>query len=220
MSKEVIKVLIAEDEAIIKLDLKEMLEEIGFKVVAEASDGIKALELARMEKPDLAILDIKMPGMDGIKVARVLSKENICPAIILTAYSQKSLVEEAVKAGAMAYIVKPFDSSDLLPAIEIARSRFEEMKELERQVTDLKERLETRKLVERAKGILMKELGLSEPEVFRLLQKFSMDRRLSLKEVAETIIKDTARENNKNHQRKNKKEKQKRKTKKKNKKEK
>lgn len=190
MNKDILRVLIAEDEAIIRLDLKEMLEEIGYHVVAEASDGDKALELARMEKPDLAILDIKMPGMDGIKVARRLSEESICPVIILTAYSQKSLVEEAVKAGAMAYIVKPFDSSDLLPAIEVAKSRFEEMKELEHQVTDLKERLETRKLVERAKGILMKELALNEPEAFRLLQKFSMDRRLSLKEVAETILKE------------------------------
>lgn len=190
MNKDILRVLIAEDEAIIRLDLKEMLEEIGYHVVAEASDGDKALELARMEKPDLAILDIKMPGMDGIKVARRLSEESICPVIILTAYSQKSLVEEAVKAGAMAYIVKPFDSSDLLPAIEVAKSRFEEMKELEHQVTDLKERLETRKLVERAKGMLMKELALNEPEAFRLLQKFSMDRRLSLKEVAETILKE------------------------------
>lgn len=190
MNKNALKVLIAEDEAIIRLDLKEMLEEMGYEVVGEASDGDQALELARNLKPDLAILDIKMPGLDGIKVAKKISEESICPVIILTAYSQKSLVEEAVKAGAMAYVVKPFDVSDLLPAIEVARSRFEEMKELERQVLDLKERLETRKLVERAKGLLMKELGLTEPDAFRLLQKFSMDRRISLKEVARTILRE------------------------------
>jgi response regulator NasT len=183
-----LKIVIAEDEAIIRLDLKEMLGELGHVVVGEAWDGETALELAETLEPDLAILDIKMPGMNGIEVARAITTAGICPVVMLTAYSQKSLVEEAVKAGAMAYLVKPFDKSDLLPAIEVARSRFIEMKELEDQVKDLEDRLETRKLVERAKGTLMKKLGLDEAAAFRQLQKWSMDKRLSLKQVAESIL--------------------------------
>lgn len=183
-----LRILIAEDEAIIRLDLKEMLVELGHLVVGEAWDGETALELAETLRPDLAILDIKMPGMNGIEAAKAITEAVICPVIMLTAYSQKSLVEEAVKAGAMAYLVKPFDKSDLLPAIEIARSRFTEMKELEAQVKDLGERLETRKLVERAKGVLMREHGLDEARAFHQLQKWSMDKQLPLKFIAEAVL--------------------------------
>ncbi|MCL6471799.1 MAG: response regulator [Firmicutes bacterium] len=184
-----LRVLIAEDEAIIRLDLKEILEELGHIVVGEAWDGETALELAETLKPDLAILDIKMPGMNGIEVARLITAAGICPVVMLTAYSQKSLIDEAIKAGAMAYLVKPFNKSDLLPAIEVARSRFLEMQELEKQVRNLEDRLETRKLVERAKGTLMKKLDLDEASAFRQLQKWSMDKQLSLKQVAESILK-------------------------------
>ncbi len=183
-----LRVLIAEDEAIIRLDLKEILEELGYLVVGEAWDGEAALELAKTLDPDLAILDIKMPGMNGIEVARAITSAGICPVVMLTAYSQKSLIGEAIKAGAMAYLVKPFDKSDLLPAIEVARSRFAEMRELEDQVKNLEDRLETRKLVEQAKGMLMQKLGLGEAGAFRQLQKWSMDKQLSLKQVAESIL--------------------------------
>ncbi|NCO66578.1 MAG: response regulator [Candidatus Aquicultor secundus] len=183
-----LRILIAEDEAIIRLDLKEMLVELGHAVVGEAWDGETALELAETLHPDLAILDIKMPGMNGIEAARAITAAGICPVVMLTAYSQKSLVEEAIKAGAMAYLVKPFDKSDLMPAIEVARSRFLEMKELGGQVKGLEERLEARKIVERAKGVLMKEHGLNEADAFKQLQKWSMDKQLSLKQVAETVL--------------------------------
>jgi AmiR/NasT family two-component response regulator len=183
-----LRILIAEDEAIIRLDLKEMLTELGHNVVAEAWTGDMALDMARDCRPELAILDIKMPGKNGIEVAGEISSSGICPVIMLTAYSQKTLVEEAVKAGAMAYLVKPFDKADLLPAIEIARTRFSEAKGLETQVKDLEERLETRKIVERAKGVLMREHGYDETAAFKQLQKWSMDRRMSLKEVAEAVV--------------------------------
>lgn len=183
-----LRILIAEDEAIIRLDLKEMLTELGHEVVAEAWTGDMAVELVYECKPDLAILDIKMPGRNGIEVAREISDSGICPTIMLTAYSQKTLVEEAVKAGAMAYLVKPFDKADLMPAIEIAKIRFYEARQLEDQVKDLEERLKIRKLVERAKGILMREHGYDEAAAFKQLQKWSMDRRISLKEVAEVVV--------------------------------
>lgn len=185
---EQLRILIAEDEAIIRLDLKEMIEELGHLVIGEAWDGEAALELAESLKPDLAILDIKMPGPNGIEVAKAITAAKICPVIMLTAYSQKSLVDEAVKAGAMAYLVKPFDKADLMPAVEVARSRYLEMNELEDQVKDLEERLETRKIIERAKGMLMKKLEMGEAEAFRQLQKWSMDRQLSLKQVSEAVL--------------------------------
>jgi len=183
-----LRIVIAEDEAIIRLDLKEMLGELGHVVIGEAWDGEAALELIGELKPDLAILDIKMPGMNGIEVAKSVTEAGICPVIMLTAYSQKALVDEAIKAGAMAYLVKPFDKSDLLPAIEVACSRFAEMKELEGQVKDLEERLETRKLVERAKGVLIREHGFDEAGAFKQLQKWSMDKQLTLKQVAEIVL--------------------------------
>ncbi|MEW5705867.1 MAG: response regulator [Actinomycetota bacterium] len=186
---ERLRILIAEDEAIIRLDLKEILVELGHIVIGEACDGETALELAKSLKPDIAILDIKMPRMNGIDVAKAITSAGICPVVMLTAYSQKSLVEEAAKAGAMAYLVKPFDKSDLMPAIELARSRFLEVKDLEDQVKVLEERLETRKLVERAKGVVMRKYGLGEADAYRQLQKWSMDKQLSLKQIAEEILK-------------------------------
>lgn len=183
-----LRIVIAEDEAIIRLDLKEMLIELGHTVVGEAWTGEMALKLAEELRPDLAILDIKMPGMSGLEVAQQITSAGICPVVMLTAYSQRSLVEEAIRAGAMAYLVKPFNKSDLMPAIEVARSRYVEAKELEGQVKDLEERLETRKLVERAKGVLMRDHGLNESEAFRAIQKWSMDRQLTLKQVAETVL--------------------------------
>lgn len=180
--------LVAEDELIIRMDLREMLEEGGHQVVGEAGDGETAIELARSLRPDIAILDIKMPVKSGLDVARVLTDEAICPVVIVTAFSQKELIEEAAKLGAFAYVVKPFDKSDLLPAIEIAAVRYEQMSTLAGQVSDLEERLETRKIVERAKGMLMQTRGISEPEAFRMLQKESMDRRLPLREVAAQIL--------------------------------
>ncbi|MBI4734010.1 MAG: response regulator [Rubrobacteridae bacterium] len=183
-----LRILIAEDEAIIRLDLKEMLTELGHEVVAEAWTGDMALKVAGELNPDLAILDIKMPGKSGIDVAKEISASGLCPVIMLTAYSQKTLVEEAIKAGAMAYLVKPFDKSDLLPAIEIARARYSEARELEDQIKDLEDRLEARKTIERAKGILMLKHGYDESAAFRQLQKWSMDRRVSLKDVAEAVV--------------------------------
>ncbi|MBS3910057.1 MAG: response regulator [Actinobacteria bacterium] len=183
-----LRILIAEDEAIIRLDLKEMLTELGHEVVGEAWDGEMALELAEELAPDLAILDIKMPKMNGIEAAKAIANKGICPVIMLTAYSQKALVDEAIKAGAMAYLVKPFDKSDILPAIEVARGRFQEMRQLEVQVKNLEERLEVRRMVERAKGMLMEERGLDEASAFRQLQKWSMDKQLTLKAVAQEIL--------------------------------
>ncbi|MFI7387552.1 ANTAR domain-containing response regulator [Streptomyces sp. NPDC049813] len=184
------RVVIAEDEALIRLDLKEMLEEEGYSVVGEAGDGEQAVELAREHKPDLVILDVKMPKMDGISAAEKIAGESIAPVLMLTAFSQRDLVERARDAGAMAYLVKPFSKSDVVPAIEMAVSRFTELKTLEREVADLTQRLETRKLVDRAKSVLQTVYGLTEPAAFRWIQKTSMDRRLSMQQVAEAVIED------------------------------
>ncbi|MFG3045642.1 ANTAR domain-containing response regulator [Streptomyces sp. NPDC048241] len=184
------RVVIAEDEALIRLDLKEMLEEEGYTVVGEAGDGEQAVELAREHKPDLVILDVKMPKLDGISAAEKIAEESIAPVLMLTAFSQRDLVERARDAGAMAYLVKPFSKTDVVPAIEMAVSRFTELKQLEQEVADLSLRLETRKLVDRAKSILQTEYGLSEPAAFRWIQKTSMDRRLSMQQVAEAVISD------------------------------
>ncbi|MFI1307308.1 ANTAR domain-containing response regulator [Streptomyces sioyaensis] len=184
------RVVIAEDEALIRLDLKEMLEEEGYTVVGEAGDGQTAVELAREHRPDLVILDVKMPVLDGISAAEVICEESIAPVLMLTAFSQRELVERARDAGAMAYLVKPFSKTDVVPAIEMAVSRFTELKTLEKEVEDLTQRLETRKLVDRAKSILQTQYGLTEPAAFRWIQKTSMDRRLSMQQVAEAVIED------------------------------
>jgi response regulator NasT len=181
-----IRILVAEDETIIRLDLVEMLTESGYEVVAQAENGAVAIELAKKLKPDLAILDVKMPEMDGITAAEQII--TLAPVLMLTAFSQRELVERARDAGVMAYVVKPFSISDLVPAIEIAISRHRQMKSLEAEVADLYERLETRKIIDRAKGILMKAMGLTEPESFSWIQKTAMDRRISMKQVAQAII--------------------------------
>ena len=180
-----IRILVAEDETIIRLDLVEMLTESGYEVVAQAENGAVAIELAKKFKPDLAILDVKMPEMDGITAAEQII--SLAPVLMLTAFSQRELVERARDAGVMAYVVKPFSISDLVPAIEIAISRHRQMKSLEDEVADLYERLETRKIIDRAKGILMKAMGLTEPESFSWIQKTAMDRRISMKQVANEI---------------------------------
>ena len=181
-----IRILVAEDETIIRLDLVEMLTESGYEVVAQAENGAVAIELAKKFKPDLAILDVKMPEMDGITAAEQII--TLAPVLMLTAFSQRELVERARDAGVMAYVVKPFSISDLVPAIEIAISRHRQMKSLEDEVADLYERLETRKLIDRAKGILMKAMGISEPESLSWIQKTAMDRRISMKQVAQAVI--------------------------------
>ena len=183
---ERIRILVAEDETIIRLDLVEMLTESGYEVVAEAENGAVAIELAKKLKPDLAILDVKMPEMDGITAAEQII--TLAPVLMLTAFSQRELVERARDAGVMAYVVKPFSISDLVPAIEFAISRHRQMKSLEDEVADLYERLETRKIIDRAKGILMKAMGLTEPESFSWIQKTAMDRRISMKQVAQAVI--------------------------------
>ncbi|MGQ9488054.1 MAG: ANTAR domain-containing response regulator [Armatimonadota bacterium] len=188
MSNGVLRVLIADDEPIIRLDLKNMLESLGYEVIAEAGDGVSAVEAARTLKPDVAILDIKMPGMDGIDAANLLNSEKIAPAVLLTAFSDLDLINRAKEAGVFAYLVKPFRESDLRPAIEIAISRYKEFLALEEEVTELEDKLETRKLVERAKGILMDQYGLKEQEAFRRIQLQSMNTRKSMKEIAEAII--------------------------------
>jgi two-component system, response regulator PdtaR len=182
------RILVAEDEAIIRLDLAEMLGEAGYDVVGQASNGEQAVEMARELEPDLVIMDVKMPVMDGISAAEEIGAAKICPVVMLTAFSQTELVERARDAGVMAYIVKPFTAADLGPAIDIARSRWVEMKALENEIADLGERLETRKAVDRAKGILMKKLKITEAEAFRWIQKTAMDRRLGMKEVADAVI--------------------------------
>ena len=181
-----IRILVAEDEALIRMDLVEMLGEAGYEVVAEAADGAQAIELAQLHKPDLAILDVKMPVLDGISAAEKIIA--IAPVLMLTAFSQRELVERARDAGVMAYVVKPFSIGDLVPAIEIAISRHLQMRSLADEVADLHERLETRKLIDRAKGILMQALNLAEPEAFSWIQRAAMDRRLTMKEVAEAVI--------------------------------
>jgi AmiR/NasT family two-component response regulator len=185
-NKKKIRILVAEDETIIRLDLVEMLTEAGYEVVAQAENGAVAVDLAKLHKPDLAILDVKMPEMDGITAAEQIII--LAPVLMLTAFSQRDLVERARDAGVMAYVVKPFSISDLIPAIEIAISRHTQMKSLETEVADLYERLETRKIIDRAKGILMKAMNLSEPESFAWIQKTAMDRRISMKQVAQAVI--------------------------------
>ncbi len=182
------RILIAEDEAIIRLDLKEMLQEEGFEVVAEVADGASAVRLTRELTPDLVILDVKMPVMDGIQAAEEIAKDRLSAILILTAFSQRDLVEKARRAGAMAYLVKPFQKHDLLPAIQIAAGRFKDLQGLEDQVGDLTDRLEARKVVERAKGLLQEHEGMTEPAAFRWLQKTAMERRLSMKAVAAQVV--------------------------------
>jgi response regulator NasT len=186
------RVVIAEDEALIRLDLKEMLEEEGYAVVGEAGDGESAVKLAEEHRPDLVILDVKMPVLDGISAAERIAGEKLAPVLMLTAFSQRELVERARDAGAMAYLVKPFSKSDLVPAIEMAVSRFQELRALEAEVADLAQRLETRKLVDRAKSVLQTKYGLSEPAAFRWIQKTSMDRRMSMQAVAQAVIEEVA----------------------------
>jgi two-component system, response regulator PdtaR len=180
------RILVAEDEAIIRLDLVEMLTEAGYQVIAEATNGVEAIALAKEHKPDLAILDVKMPELDGISAAQEII--GIAPVLMLTAFSQRELVERARDAGAMAYVVKPFSISDLVPAIEIAISRHQQLKALQSEVADLHERLETRKVIDRAKGILMQALNLTEPAAFSWIQRAAMDRRMTMKQVAQAVI--------------------------------
>ncbi|CCH33950.1 response regulator [Actinosynnema sp. NPDC047251] len=182
------RVLVAEDEALIRLDLVEMLREEGYEVAGQAADGDEAVTLAERLRPDLVIMDVKMPKVDGIEAAGAIAAKRIAPVVILTAFSQRDLVERARDAGAMAYLVKPFAKRDLVPAIELAMSRFAELQALENEVAGLTERLETRKVVERAKGLLMSKQGLSEPEAFRWVQRTAMDRRTTMKAVAEAVI--------------------------------
>ncbi|WCE42013.1 response regulator [Brevibacterium sp. BDJS002] len=183
------RVVVAEDEAVIRLDIVEMLREVGYDVVGEAADGESAIRLAEELRPDLVVMDIKMPILDGISAAERIAKARIAPVVLLTAFSQKELVERARDAGAMAYVVKPFTAADLIPALEIALSRHAEISSLESEISDLTERFETRKVVERAKSLLQTSMGLSEPEAFRWIQKTSMDRRLTMREVADTVLK-------------------------------
>jgi response regulator NasT len=192
MGSPATRVLIAEDEALIRLDLSEMLREEGFAVIAEADDGEQAVALAGELRPDLVICDIKMPKMDGIAVATRITGERIAPVVILTAFSQRELVQQARDAGAMSYLVKPFDKRDLLPAIEIAVSRFAEISALEAEVSGLKSRLEARKLIERAKAALMAAHSLSEPDAFRWIQRAAMDNRTSMRAVAELVLAEQA----------------------------
>ena len=188
VSQNALRVVIAEDEALIRLDLKEMLEEEGYSVVAEVGDGETAVERVTSLRPDLAIFDVKMPVLDGISAAEQIAADRLAPVVILTAFSQRELVERARDAGAMAYLVKPFTKADLVPAIEMAVSRFTEIRALDSEVSTLRERLEVRKLLDRAKGLLQSGHGMSEPQAFRWIQKTSMDRRLTMRTVAEAII--------------------------------
>ena len=182
------RVLIAEDEAIIRLDLRETLEEEGYEIAGETGRGDEAVELARSLRPDLAILDIKMPGLDGLEAARAISDERLCGVLVLTAFSQRDFIEQARDAGALAYLVKPFQKSDLVPAIEVAIARFKELSALATEVKGLEEQLETRKVVDRAKGLLMDRHGLSEQDAFSFIQKRAMADRTKMKVIAERII--------------------------------
>ncbi|MDQ1292574.1 MAG: two-component system, response regulator PdtaR [Actinomycetota bacterium] len=186
------RVVVAEDEALIRLDVVEMLREAGYEVVGEAGDGEQAVQLAEEHRPDLVVMDIKMPVLDGISAAERIAGAGIAPVVLLTAFSQRELVERARDAGAMAYVVKPFSSADLLPALEIALSRHQEIKALEAEVADLTDRFETRKLVDRAKGLLQTKFGMTEPEAFRWIQKTSMDKRLTMREVSLAVINSTS----------------------------
>jgi two-component system, response regulator PdtaR len=188
VANQPLRVVIAEDESLIRLDLAEMLAEEGYQVVGQAADGEAAVSMAHQLRPDLVVLDVKMPKLDGISAAERIAVERIAPIVILTAFSQRELVERAREAGAMAYLVKPFGKGDLMPAIEMAVSRFAELSELEREVADLNERLQTRKAIDRAKGILQQSLGVSEPDAFRWIQKTAMDLRLSMRTVAEGVV--------------------------------
>jgi two-component system, response regulator PdtaR len=183
-----LSVVIAEDEALIRLDLKEMLEEEGYLVAGEVGDGASAVDLAQRLRPDLVIMDVKMPGLDGISAAEQISAERLAPVVILTAFSQRDLVKRASDAGAMAYLIKPFTRADLVPAIEIAVSRFQEITALDSEVAGLRDRLEVRKLLDRAKGLLQADRGITEAEAFRWIQKTSMDRRMTMRAVAEEVI--------------------------------
>ena len=185
---ESLRILIADNESIIRMDLKELLEEAGHEVVGEAADGQKAVELTRKLKPDLVIMDVKMPEMDGIAAAKMISNEKLAPVLLLTAYSQKEIVEKAKDSGVLAYLVKPVKESNLFPAMEIALSRFKEYMEIEQELLDLRNSLETRKILDRAKGMLMDAYNLSEQEAFRRIQQYSMAKRKSIREVAEAII--------------------------------
>lgn len=186
------RVVVAEDESIIRMDIVETLRDNGFDVVGEATNGESAVQLATDLRPDLVVMDVKMPQLDGISAAERLTKDHIAPVVLLTAFSQKELVERATEAGALAYVVKPFTPNDLLPAIEIALASYAQIIALEAEVTDLVDRFETRKLVERAKGLLTEKMGLSEPDAFRWIQKASMDRRLTMRDVSQTIIEQLA----------------------------
>ncbi|NHU84057.1 response regulator [Kocuria sp. JC486] len=186
------RVLVAEDESLIRMDVVEMLEGEGYEVVGEAENGQRAIDLAKELEPDLVLMDVKMPVLDGITAAEAIASERIAPVVLLTAFSQKELIERAREAGAMAYVVKPYTAADLVPAIEIALSRFEEIISLEDEVSEMKDQFETRKMVERAKSLLITKMGLTEPEAFRWIQKTSMDRRLSMREVAEAILNQVA----------------------------
>jgi two-component system, response regulator PdtaR len=186
--REPLRVLVAEDEALIRMDLVEMLREEGYDVVGEAADGAQAIELARQLKPGLVMMDIKMPGTDGLEAATTIAQERIAPVVMLTAFSQRELVDSARDAGAMAYLVKPFSKTDVVPAIEVAASRFAEITALEDEVAGLTERLETRKAVERAKGLLMSKKKMTEPDAFRWIQRTAMDRRTTMKIVADAVV--------------------------------
>jgi len=185
---ERVRVIVADDESVICMDLKEMLNNLGYLVVGETGDGRSAVNLARELRPDVVLMDVKMPDMDGIEAAKILTEEHIAPVVLLTAFSQKDLVERAKQAGVVGYLVKPIQEADLAPAIEIALARFGEFRELEKEVDNLQDQLETRKLVDRAKGILMDSQGLTEAAAFRRIQKMSMNTRKSMKEIAQAII--------------------------------
>lgn len=182
------RVVVADDEGLIRLDLVEMLGELGYEVVGEAADGERAVELVQSERPDLVLMDVRMPRLDGIAAAERIARDRLAPVVMLTAFSQRDLVERARDAGAMAYLVKPFSRDDLVPAIEMAVSRFAEVTQLEAEVADLQDRLETRKALDRGKSVLQEQLGISEPEAFRWIQKTAMDLRLSMKQVAEGVV--------------------------------
>lgn len=186
--KPSLRVVVAEDEALIRLDLVEMLTEAGYEVVGQAGDGEAAIAITEKEKPDLVVMDVKMPKLDGISAAERIANQRIAPVVILTAFSQRDLVERARDAGAMAYLTKPFTIEDLMPAIELAVSRFQEIKQLDAEITDLQDQLKARKLIEKAKGILMKNLKISEPEAFKWMQKTAMDKRRSMTDVAQLVM--------------------------------
>ena len=188
-------VVVAEDEALIRLDTVEALEDAGYDVVGQAASGQEAIDLTRELRPDVVVMDVKMPGTDGITAATEIGKENLAPVVMLTAFSQQSLVEKAADAGAMAYVVKPFAPEKLLPALEVAISRFDQINALKDEVTDMKARFEARKRVDRAKGLLMENMGMTESEAFRWIQKTSMDRRLTMQEVADVVINNVANQN-------------------------